>query len=72
VPRDLFAESMVAALQAVLVQAPNVLTVTVDGLTVTYANPSELRDAYNFWSKRVSRANGSTPRASQIYLGGNH
>ena len=68
--QDAFASTMVAALQAALAQGPNVLSINVDGQSVTYQNREAMLKEYNFWAKRVARANGSAPRSSQIYLGG--
>ena len=67
---DVFAVQMVAALQAAILANPLALSVTVDGQTVTFASLAERQQQYNYWTKRVARANGSAPRSSQIYLGG--
>ena len=66
---DTFAVAMVAALQAALTAAPGVMSVNVQGTTVTYMSTTEMRDAYDYWTSRVARANGARPRSFSVYLG---
>lgn len=68
--RGAFAQQMVAALETALAKSPTVLTVSVDGESITYKSRAEMLAEYQLWTKRSSRFLGIAPRAAQIYLGG--
>jgi hypothetical protein len=46
------------------------LSVTVDGVTMTFADPLTLAQAYEFWAKKAAVASGRRPRLATINLGG--
>jgi hypothetical protein len=47
-----------------------VVSVSVDGQTVSYSGLSEMNAAYSFWQAEAAKEAGQRPRVSQIKLSG--
>jgi len=62
-----FNEQMVTRLQALLLENVGADTVTVDGVTVQYA---DLQQRLDYFEKRLAVEQGTRPRAARIHLGG--
>lgn len=60
-----FAENMVEKYQALLLANAGVKNVNVDGQNLTL---DDLEQKLDYWSRKVSRADGSRPRVMQINL----
>ncbi len=60
-----FAENMVEKYQALLLANAGVKNVNVDGQNLTL---DDLEKKLDYWSRKVSRADGSRPRVMQINL----
>ena len=63
------AQNMLDALRCAMKAGTNVLSINVDGQSITYQSREQMMREYLFWSKRVSRRIGMAPRVSSIYLG---
>ena len=59
------AEQMVEKYEALLLANAGVQTVTVDGVTVSYA---DLEQRHRYWRKQVAREKGRRPTAASIKL----
>lgn len=60
-----FAEKMVAKYRDLLLQGAGLKSISIDGQSVSYA---DLEAAYDHWTKKLARLNGSRPIAKSINL----
>ena len=64
------ARDIVTALEGAMDDNPGVGSVSVDGTTVTYQNPTEAIRLLEYWRNRLARSNGSKPLISGINMRG--
>jgi len=60
-----FTEKMVAKYRDLLLQCAGMKTIALDGQSVSYG---DLEVAYEHWTKKLARLNGSRPIAASINL----
>lgn len=60
---------MVEVLRNALATGAGVVSISVDGVTVSYSREQALREL-QFWEKRAARASGRRPRIVSIDLSG--
>ena len=63
------AEDRVEALEAALATGAGVVSVSIDGQTVTY-NRADARAELQFWARKRARERRQRPAAASIRLGG--
>ena len=61
-----FAEDQITRLETLIAANVGVQNVSVDGVSVSYA---DLLKQYDYWKSRYAREQGTRPRVAQINLG---